>query len=501
MGTLRQSKLMAKFSRREDYASFCVARGLVHFCGGTVRRSSFFLVFTSLSFVLTGCSGSSSSGPKTTAPISPANNPVPTVNAISPANVPAGSPALTVTFTGAGYINATTVTLNGASVPMNYVSATSLQATIPAAVLAAGQVAEFVLTNPSPGGGSSAVAKFSIMSPTPAVSGVSPRSIPQGVDAMITVSGSGFEANSVVLYNGSARPTTFVNSTTLQVTLTANDVKSFDTGEISVYNPGPGGSTSTPTELAIAASTPTITGMNPSSLAPNPTTNVPASLIIYGSGFAPNATVQANGTLLPVSSQSGTNITASLAPSFFAASGSIQIVVSNPGSPVVQSNVATITVVAPTATLSLSPDSAPAGSPDTAITLRGSGFTKDSVVKWNDIPLATTFGYSYQITAVVPASLISGFTQASIQVSTPGATTPLPAQTFTTYLPLPTNDITYNKADGFIYASVPGSAGGDLGNAIAAIDPNSGAIVKTIPVGSEPTKSHSRVMAPSSSSA
>ena len=454
-----------------------------------MRRSFFPLVFTSFSLVLIGCGGSSG-GSKTTTPppISQANNPVPTVNAISPTNVPAGSPAQTVTFTGTGYINGTTATLNGASVQANYVSATSLQATVPAAALAAGQVADFVLSNPSPGGGSSTAVKFSIMSPTPVVSGVAPRSVPQGADAMITVSGSGFEANSVVLYNGSARPTTFVDSNTLQVTLTANDVKSFGTGEISVYNPGPGGSTSTPTELAIAASTPTITYVSPSAIAPNSTTNVPISIYINGSGFAANATVQANGTLLPITSQSGTYISASLAPSFFAAPGSIQFVVSNPGAPVVQSNVATITVVAPTATLSLSPDSAPAGSPDTTITLRGSGFTKDSVVKWNDLALATTFGNSSQITAVIPASLISGFTQASIQVSTPGVTTPLPAQPFTTYLPLPTNDIAYNKTDGLIYASVPGSVGGDLGNTIAAIDPNSGAIVKTIPVGSEPTK-------------
>lgn len=206
-----------------------------------MRRSFFSLVFTSFSLVLAGCSGGGD-GPKTTTPppISPANNPVPTVNAISPTNVPAGSPALTVTFTGTGYIKATTATLNGVAVQANYVSATSLQASVPATALAAGQVADFVLSNPSPGGGSSITAKFSIMSPTPVVNGVSPRNIPQGADAMITVSGSGFEANSVVLYNGSARPTTFVNSTTLQVALTANDVKSFGTGEISVYNPGPG---------------------------------------------------------------------------------------------------------------------------------------------------------------------------------------------------------------------------------------------------------------------
>jgi uncharacterized repeat protein (TIGR01451 family) len=390
--------------------------------------------------------------------------------------------------TGTGYISSTTATLNGVPVQANYVSATNLQVTIPASSLAAGQVADFVVSNPSPGGGTSAAVKFSIMSPTPTVSGVSPRSVPQGLDALVTVSGSGFEANSVVLFNGSQRPTTFVNATTLQVALTANDVKNFGLGEISVYNPGPGGSTSTPTELAIAASIPTISGVSPSAITAAPNSTVPVSLLIYGSGFAANATVQANGTPLPMSRQSGTSITASLAPSFFAAPGSIQLVVSNPGAPAVTSNVVTISVTAATAQLFLSPDSAPAGSPNTTITLNGSGFTADSVVKWNDTNLVTTFVSSRQVTAVIPASFISGFTQASIQVSTPGSITPLPPQTFTTYLPLPTNEIVYNKADGLIYASVPGSVGGDLGNTIAAIDPNSGAIVKTIFVGSEPTK-------------
>ena len=69
---------------------------------------------------------------------------------------------------------------------------------------------------------------------------------------------------------------------------------------------------------------------------------------IIGSGFAANAKVQANGVFVPVASQTGTYITVSLAPTFFAAAGSIQLVVSNPGTPVVQSNAATITVVLPT---------------------------------------------------------------------------------------------------------------------------------------------------------
>ncbi len=100
------------------------------------------------------------------------------------------------------------------------------------------------------------------------VTGLLPRSVPQGIPATITVNGSGFEANSVVIYNGAARPTTFINSTTLQVSLTAADLQNFS-GQISVNNLGPGGSSTTPTELVIAATAPTILSVSPSSIAVN----------------------------------------------------------------------------------------------------------------------------------------------------------------------------------------------------------------------------------------
>ncbi len=146
---------------------------------------------------------------------------------------------------------------------------------------------------------------------------------------------------------------------------------------------------------------------------------MPVLISIYGSGFAANATVQANGTFVPVTSQSGTNITVSVPSTFFAAAGSIQIVVSNPGTPVVQSNAATVSVVKPTLGFGISPNYATAGSPDTKITVSGNCFFADSVVMWNDTALATTYVNANQLTAVIPASFLTGLAQASIQVSTP----------------------------------------------------------------------------------
>jgi trimeric autotransporter adhesin len=457
-----------------------------------VRRSVLLLVGSTLTLsLLLGCGGSSSPSPNNSAPppVAPANNPAPTIRSVSPTGVLAGSSAQTLTVTGTGFISSTAATLSGAALQTTYVNATSLQVAVPASALAAGQVANLVLSNPPPGGGTSDPSSFSIMSPTPAVTGLSPASTPQGVPATITVNGTGFEANSVVMYNGGARPTTFINGTTLQVSLTAADLQSFGSGQISVNNPGPGGSNTTPTELVIAATVPTILSVSPSGVVVNTSSNVPTSISISGSGFAANATVQANGTFVPVTSQNGTNITVSLPSTFFAAAGSIQLVVSNPGTPVVQSNAATVSVVTPTLSFSVSPNYATAGSPDTQITVSGSGFFADSVVKWNNTALATTYVSAKQLTAIIPASFLSGFAQASIQVSTPespGQT--LPPQAFTTFLTLPINDIVYNAVDGLIYASIAGSGGEGLGNTIAGIDPTSGVIIKTIFVGSEPTR-------------
>lgn len=443
--------------------------------------------------LLAGCSGGSSPTPTPTPPtppVTPANNPAPTITSISPIGVLAGSPTQTITFTGTGYISSTAATLNGAALQTTYVNPTTLQAVVPASALAAGQIANFVLSNPAPGGGNSPAASFTIMSPTPAVTGLAPLSVPQGVPATVTVNGSGFEANSVVMYNGAARPTTFVNGTTLQVSLTAADLQSYGSGQISVNNPGPGGSNTTPTELVIAASTPTILSINPSGVAVNTSSNVPVLFNITGSGFAANATVQANGTFVPITTQSGTGITLSLPSTYFAAAGSIKFVVSNPGTPVVQSNSVSVTVVVPTVSFAISPNSAPAGSPDTKITVSATGgFLPDSVVQWNNTPLTTTYVSAKQLTAVIPASFLSGFAQASIQVSTPETPSQtLPPQAFTTFLALPINDIVYNAVDGLIYASIPGSAGEGLGNTIAGIDPTTGVIIKTIFVGSEPNR-------------
>jgi hypothetical protein len=80
---------------------------------------------------------------------------------------------------------------------------------------------------------------------------------------MITLTGTGFETNSVVDWNGTPRTTGFVSATMLQVSLSAADLQNVKTGSLTVTNPGPNSSTSDSQSLATTNQPfPTIAGVS-----------------------------------------------------------------------------------------------------------------------------------------------------------------------------------------------------------------------------------------------
>ena len=79
----------------------------------------------------------------------------------------------------------------------------------------------------------------------------------------LTVNGSGFLPSSVVLWNGSARPTTYVRGTRLRASIPASDVAVAGIFPVVVYTPPPGGGTSGILTFTVDASSPT-TGKRPS---------------------------------------------------------------------------------------------------------------------------------------------------------------------------------------------------------------------------------------------
>jgi len=92
--------------------------------------------------------------------------------------------------------------------------------------------------------------------PAPLISWLSPPSTPPaGPGVTLIIRGSGFVAGSVVQWNGTGRPTTFVNSDQLTATISSTDTASEGTAFVTVLNPAPGGGISNTVFLSITVAT------------------------------------------------------------------------------------------------------------------------------------------------------------------------------------------------------------------------------------------------------
>ena len=69
----------------------------------------------------------------------------------------------------------------------------------------------------------------------------------------LTVDGINFTSGSVVRWNGADRTTTFVSSTQLTTTIPASDIAAAGTADVTVFNPSPGGGTSSALTFTITA--------------------------------------------------------------------------------------------------------------------------------------------------------------------------------------------------------------------------------------------------------
>ncbi len=84
-----------------------------------------------------------------------ANNPVPSLRALSPAGIVAGSGDTTVHVSGANFLAASVVRWNGAPLATTLVDAKTLAVVVPAADLRTAGTASLAVANPAPGGGAS----------------------------------------------------------------------------------------------------------------------------------------------------------------------------------------------------------------------------------------------------------------------------------------------------------------------------------------------------------
>ena len=156
------------------------------------------------------------------------------------------------------------VTVNGNNIQTIFVNYATLQATVPASLVANSGTLQISVVNPPqntnpnipPGGGSSNFVSLNVTNPVPAIGALSPVSGGAGAaSTVVTVNGGNFVPNSVVMFNGSPRTTTFGGSGSLQVSLSSSDLASAGANQVQVINPAPGGGTSTAVAFPVVPST------------------------------------------------------------------------------------------------------------------------------------------------------------------------------------------------------------------------------------------------------
>jgi subtilisin family serine protease len=262
-----------------------------------------------------------------------------------------------------------------------------------------------------------------VSNPAPDITALSPSRGRAGAGPLsLTVTGTGFDAFSVVRWNGVARPTAVGSSTSVQATISASDLASVGTAQVSVFTPTPGGGTSAALTFVIDP---------PATLTASPTTvgvgNPVTVSLANGFGGALDwlalAAVGSPDTSYSQWTYVGTNVTDrvwTVTPTSVGAyefrlyrnNGYTRAATSGPVSVTPPAN------PVPIAT-SLSPGFAGAGGSAFTLTVSGSNFISTSVVQWNGASRPTTFKNSTELQAAIPASDISAVGTATVSVVTP----------------------------------------------------------------------------------
>jgi hypothetical protein len=276
-------------------------------------------------------------------------NPTPSVTSLTPISAAAGSAAFTLTVNGANFTPGAVVNWNGSPRSTTFVSSTQLTAQISAADVANQGTATVTATNPAPGGGTSNSLNFTITPPNPAptLSGLVPTSAAVGSPAFtLTVNGDGFVPNSVVYWNGAARPTSFSSSTQLFAQIPASDTANAGTATITVVTPAPGGGTSNGLSFSISVTpnpAPSLTAVAPDSAVAG---DDPFTLVVTGANFVAGSVVQWNGSPRPTMVISTTELRAQISAADVASAGTVQITVFSPAPGGGTSSAAAFTIAA-----------------------------------------------------------------------------------------------------------------------------------------------------------
>jgi sugar lactone lactonase YvrE len=166
----------------------------------------------------------------------PQEHPRPVVSSVSPDSVLTGS-AVELAIAGTGFEPESRVTYDDGVFAATYVDHTLLLLALEPAQLNPA-VHRIAVRNPAPGGGTSNTVELKVLIPRPTLSSVTPDVFDEGETGFVTLAGSGFTSESLVMLDGSPVPPTFLGPNTLRLPFTAFTIGNHS---VAVLNPAPGG--------------------------------------------------------------------------------------------------------------------------------------------------------------------------------------------------------------------------------------------------------------------
>ncbi len=345
-------------------------------------------------------------------------NPGPAITTLAPLGVIAGSPDVAIAITGDGFVSAATVTVQGKLVKSTYMDGQNIKATIPAAQLASSGTLDVIVQNPAPGGGVSMPLSFTVSNPAVQLTTVAPTAaLVNSAATTVTLTGNGFVTASSALFNGTPIATTFIDNRTLTAVVPSSALTAVGDFPVAVKNPPPGGGVSMPLSFRVQYGAPSVTNVVPATITAGAgATNV----TISGTSFYPASQVFFNGTATATTFVSSASLTATLSAAQVATAGAITVSVVTPTPGGGTSNMASINVQNPAPVLTtLAPASVVMGSPDTLLTVTGSGFTSTSLVQLNGANYPTTYVSGTQLKATLPQAQLASPGSLTITVFTP----------------------------------------------------------------------------------
>lgn len=381
---------------------------------------------------------------------------VPTLTEINPTNIISGSDSFVLTVKGTNFTENSIVRWNGSDRLTTFVSDTQLSADILSSDISSPGIAAVTVFTPAPGGGTSNSINMVLYDPAPSITSLFPTSkLAGGSSFVLTITGANFSTNSIVRWNGSDRPTTFVNSTQITAAISAADIAAIGTAKVTVNNPSSGENLSNSLDFSVENPTPVLTTISPTYKTFG---DAGFTLTLTGTSFISGSVVRWNGNDRATTYVSSTKLTAEILASDLSNTGFAKITIYNPGPGGGTTNEFSFAIKNPAPVASImTPISAVTGNSDFELVVYGSNFLESSVIRWNGLDHLTTFESGGQLKTTIAAAEInkSGKYPVTVVNPEPGGGTSVPL-TFTVTSNLPSVPVLSKPStDAFVNTRTP----------------------------------------------